>query len=456
MRVLPFLEEALEAARQAGAGGVEGFHRRSRTRLLSMGPERRPTEGTRTEEGVAIRAWPGAPEDSEAGFAAATAGEDSGTLARRAVEAARRGPGPADVWRESLYEVTRHLPDSARPVSSTSEDEAVQADGPSGSYGSPETLQEPADVPVFDPEILRVSGPELKRRLEPFLAKAGVARRTGLPPTSRALLRLAVVESTLIRPDGETISTRVTLASASLRFPTVFGLTRVELVSRRLKDLDPAGLVPLLAAYPAPSDRMERLEIEPAGDGEIDLVIAAPLAAAMMERLARETVSRGTATVWESPAALADDPLLPWGPGSSSLDGEGRPQVRRILAGPRKEISGAGRPVFSPVRFSFREPPRPAPTNLILTGLPGGASPAGESVQLLEEAVRQGETMIARGVWRRGGEDLRPVVVRLTLPPDRLIGAGTRGGPAPGFVPVGAYCSAPELLVPGFRIVRSG
>jgi len=452
MRVLPFLEEALEAARQAGAGGVEGFHRRSQTRLLSMGPEKRPTEGTRTEEGVAIRAWPGEPEDTPAGFAAATAGEDPVRLARRAVDAAHHGSGPAAAWRESLYEVTRR---QTGPASSQG-DQAARAATISGPGASPADPEEQADVPVFDPEILRVSRPEMKRRLEPFLAKAGVARRTGLPPTSRALLRLAVVESTLIRPDGETVSTRVTLASASLRFPTAFGLTRVELVSRRLADLDPAGLVPLLAAYPAPSDRMERLEIEPAGDGDIDLVIAAPLAAAMMERLARGVVSRGAAAIWESPAVLADEPLLPWGPGSSPRDGEGRPQARRILAGPEKEAAGAERPVFSPVRFSFREPPRPAPTNLVLAGLPGGTSPGPESVHLLEEAVRHGETMIARGVWRREGEDLRPVVVRLSLPPDRLMGPGTRGGPAPGFVPVGAYCSVPELLVPGFRIARVG
>jgi hypothetical protein len=456
MRVLPFLEKALEAASQAGAGRVEGFHRRSQTRLLSLGPERRPTEGTRTEEGVAIRAWPGEPEETAAGFAAATAGENAAALGRRAVDAARRGPGPTDSWRESLYEVTRHLPGPSRSASSPPENEPEQTETTSDPGDSPAGREEHADVSVFDPEVLRVNRPELKRRLEPFLAKAGVARRTGLPPTSRALLRLAVVESTLIRPDGETVSTRATLASASLRFPTAFGLTRVELVSRRLAGLDPAGLVPLLAAYPAPSDRLDRLEIAPAENGDIDLMLAAPLAAAIMERVARSAASRGTAAVWESPAVLSDEPLLPWGPGSSPRDGEGHPQIRRLLAGPEAEVAGAEPPAFSPVRFSFREPPRPAPTNLVLAGLPGGASPGQECVQLLEEAVRHGDTMIARGVWRRGGEDLRPVVVRLSLPPERLMGPGTRGGPVPGFVPVGAYCSVPELRLPGFRVVRAG
>ena len=65
MRVLPFLEEALEAARQAGARRVEGFHRRSQTRLLSMGPEKRPTEGTRTETENVEDLFRGAVSDQE-------------------------------------------------------------------------------------------------------------------------------------------------------------------------------------------------------------------------------------------------------------------------------------------------------------------------------------------------------------------------------------------------------
>jgi hypothetical protein len=362
-----------------------------------------------------------------------------------------------DSWRESLYEVSRRQDDGRRRTESSAvEMEPTPAGTRTGSESPTATGEEQKEVAVFDPEILRVSRPELRRRLEPFLAKAGVARRIGLPSTSRALLRLAVVESTLVRPDGETVSARATLASASLRFPTAFGLTSVDLVSRRLAGLDPAGLVPLLAAFPAPAAAMERLEIEPAEGGGIDLIVAAPLAASMMERVARRAVSRGSATVWESPAVLADEPLLPWGPGSSARDGEGRTQRRCFLAGPDPKLAGAGTPVFPPVRFSFREPPRPAPTNLVLSGLPGGASPGKECVQLLEEAVRRDETMIARGVWRRAGEDLRPVVVRLSLPPERLMGPETRGGPAPGFIPVGAYCSVPELLVPGFRIARSG
>jgi hypothetical protein len=456
-----FLGQALEAARAAGAVRVEGFHRRSQTRQLELGPGPAFTEAERTEEGTALRVWLALDPEEEAGFAAATPGEEPMRLGSDAVAAARRRPGRARsrgatrIRKGSRVarEGSPRRPGGGRDDGSRAgPGEASSFAGSPGENGPLPKGPEHPDVPIFDPEILRASRFEFRRRLDLLLARAQVARRPGLPPAARAVLRVAVVESMLVRPDGSTTKARATLASTSLRFPTAFGLGQLEIVSRRLADLDPAALVPLMAAYPSTTETLPWLELIAAEGGDIDVVLAPPVGAGLMARLARRVVAQGEPFVWESPAVLWDDPLQPWAPGSMPVDGEGNPHGRRLLAGPADKLAGAGTPIFSPVRFSFREPPRPAPANLILAGLPGGARPQGESIQLLEEVAWDNGALIARGVRRHADENPAPVMVRLAVPAERIMTGAARGGASIGFLPATAYCSVPEIVLPGIRI----
>ncbi len=422
------VRRVLAAARRSGAGEAEVYHRRSRTRLLALAPAGVELSAERTEEGMALRVWPSGAGDGPCGFAAASAGEDPERLARLAV-AAMAAPGMQPAGEEQRA--------------------ASAAEG-----AEPATE---ASVPVFDPDLLRLTLPEMRRLLAPFLEGCDLARRPGVPWSPRALLRVAVVDTLLVRRDGAARTSRATLAAMQIRFPSAFGLARLEGVSRRLSDLRPAPLVPLLAAYPVPAGPPAWLAVDPARQGEDDLLLAPPVVATLAASAARRAVAAGRPLAWGSTAVLADEPLLPWGPGTSPWDGEGDAPGRHLLGATAARASTSPAAVFSSQRLSYREPPRQSPSNLTLSGLSSGArATARRRLHLLEVAVDGGMRVAARGVLRQEGADDRPVLVHLRCGLEDLLGEDARAGAVPGlFFPAGGYVAAPELLVPGVRLESS-
>ncbi|MFQ5669308.1 MAG: hypothetical protein ACE5HD_02170 [Acidobacteriota bacterium] len=418
MKPVADARRAVAAARAAGAGLADAFHRCSHTRFCLDGPGDRFTEGSRLEDGLAIRAWLGRDRDAAWGFAASTDGEPVAKLAERAVWAARGGCGSSGA-----------MPAEERPL--------------------PEAGRLPS---TFDGELLRASQGELRRRVRRFRKATAVARRQGLPAAISIALTASVIETTLVTTSGTVLCARSTLAAVQVRFPTAFGLCRLEYASCRLSDLEPAPLVALLAAYPAPAGGMARVAVGD-GPGSVtgDLVLAAPLVASLVGGVARRAAAAGAAVSWDSGAVLLDDPLRAWAPGTLPFDGEGQVPHRQVLAGPPGRVEGTAPLRLTPVRRSFKAPPAPALTNLILNGVPGGG-PADRAhcLVLLEVAASHGSTVLARGVWQRRGRDDLPVLARLDQPLETWLDRQARAGSDPGRFFTGvAFATAPDLILKG-------
>ena len=426
------LHRAVESARAAGATRADVFHRCSRTRFLIKEPGGRLLQGTRAEEGMAVRAWADGGDAETYGFAAGTPGSDAeaeelGRCAAAAVPSGRRA-------------------------------QRVPGNRPPGGDGESHPGAGGVPPPVFDPGVLRVTPAELCRLLDRFEEACGAVRRPGLLWALGVDLSLAVVESRLLRSSGEVLSRRASLVSVQARFPSAFGLGRLEIVTRRLSDLDPSLFSRMLAPYPVRADRLARAEVRPVGDGDATLTLAPSLAAVLVVAVARQAAARGRPLCWESPAKLVDDPLLDWGPGSVPWDADGLPLAPRLLAGPAESMpSAAGESAATPllpvIRPSVRERPVVAPTNLILSGVPSGAVPEAERrIHLLEAVTGSGDPLIARGVFRGPEGDERPVLARLRGPLEGLFRRELRGSSLRAFFAAGAFASAPELTLPGVEI----
>lgn len=417
------LQEAAAAARAAGATRGDVFHRSSRTHLLVLEAGRQEWS-ERSEEGVAVRAWA---NQGEAALVAATGGIDPRELGRRAAQAAgittparRAGAAPVE----------------GEPV--------APAAGAS------------ADLPICDPEFLRASRRDLEHRLRELAAAAGVACRAGLPRTARAVLRLATMDRHLLAVDGRRQPSRSTLVSFHLRFPSAFGLSSIEIVSRRLADLDTAPLVPWLAAHPTPGSSLGYWRAMPAEDGDTALTLAPKVMASLMVIVAARAAATGKALTWPAPAVLRDDPLIPWGPGSTPVDGEGNATRAQTLAGPECAGEECAVPVaLAPLRMSFREPPRPLPTNLVLQGLPAGSGAAAAArLHLLDVVTRQGGRLLVRGTRRRNEGGDQPVLVEIPARIETYFSAGATAGPAQPFLVADAFISAPAVTIPGWNLRR--
>lgn len=425
MNPVLLLQEAAAAARAAGAARVDVFHRSSRTRLLVLEAGRQEWI-ERSEEGVAVRAWA---RQGEAALAAETCGIDPRELGRRAALAAG---------------LTAPARRAARAPVEGEHEPVVEAQG------------ESPDLPIFDPEFLRASRKDLEHRLRELAAAAGVACRAGLPRTTRSVLRLATMDRHLLTVDGRRQSSRSTLVSFHLRFPSAYGLSSIEIVSRRLADLDTAPLVPWLAAHPTPAASLEYWRATPAEDGETALTLSPKVMASLMVSVAARAAATGKALTWPAPATLRDDPLIPWGPGATHLDGEGNATRIQTLAGPGgTTVEGAVPVALAPLRMSFREPPRPLPTNLVLQGLPSGSSAAAASrLHLLDVVTRHGGWLVVRGTRRldEGGD--RPVLVEIPARVETFFSRRATAGPSQPFLVADAFISTPEVTVPGWTLQR--
>ncbi len=423
MNPVLLLEEAASAARAAGASRVDVFHRSSRTHLLVLEGGRQEWI-ERSEEGMAVRAWP---LKGEAALAAETCGMDPRELGHRAARAA----GIAVSARQS-----GEAPAGGEPVTPVEEASA--------------------DLPVCDPEFLRASRRDLEHRLRELAGVAGVACRAGLPQTTRAVLRLATMDRHLLTVDGRRQLARSTLVSFHLRFPSAYGLSSLEIVSRRLADLNTAPLVPWLAAHPTPAPSLEYWRAVPAENGDTSLTLAPKVMASLLVSVAARAAATGKALTWPAPAILRDDPLIPWGPGTTRLDGEGTATHVQTLAGPEGSAEGGASPVsLAPLRMSFREPPRPLPTNLVLEGLPPGSSEAAAArLNLLDVVTRQGGRLLVRGIRRRDkGGDL-PILVEIPARLEAYFSSRATGGPAQPFLVADAFISTPLVTIPGWTLHR--
>lgn len=426
------LRAAAAAARANGASGVDVFHRRSRTRFLGREPNGGWIQGTRVEEGMGVRAWTAGQDRSHCGFAGGT-----GESASAAVALGHQAAGAA----------TGGLPS-----------------GPSGEAplvpGDDEPMERPpvASPSVFDPAVLRLTPAELRRFLERCQAACGALRRPGLLWALGIEVNCAVIESRLVRCDGELLSRRSSLVSVQARFPTAFGLGRLEMVTRRLVDLEPSLLSRMLASYPAPAARLARAEVRLSSAGDTTLTLAPPLAATLIVALARRAAHRGRPFAWDSTATLDDNPLLDWGPGSIPWDADGRPITAQRLGG-RVDASDQvqGRQVVLPVlRTAVRQRPVAAATNVVLSGVPPGAGPGSRRrLHLLEAVGSSGGTILARGVARGPAGDEQAVLACLRGPLESLFSDRLRAGSWRAFFPVGMFASAPELMLPGVAMEMS-
>ena len=417
------LQEAVDAARAAGATRVDAFHRSSRTHLLVLEAGRQEWI-ERSEEGVAVRAWA---HEGEAALAAATGGTDPRELGRRAAQAA----GITSPARRTFEAAVEGEPMAPAEV-------------------------ELADLPTWDPEFLRASRRDLEHRLRELAAVAGVACRAGLPQATRAVLRLATMDRHLLAVDGRRPPSRSTLVSFHLRFPSAFGLSSIEIVSRRLAHLETAPLVPWLAAHPTPASSLEYWRAMPAEDGDTSLTLAPKVMAALLVSVAARAAATGKALTWPAPAILRDDPLIPWGPGSTLLDGEGSATRAQTLAGPECSAEEGAAPVaLAPLRMSFREPPRPLPTNLVLQGLPSGSSAAAVArLHLLDVVTRQGGQLVVRGTRRRDEGGDSAVLVEIPVRVEAYFSARATAGPAQPFLVADAFVSTPAVTIPGWTLHR--
>lgn len=433
-----------QAALKAGAAGADAFHRSSRTRILVL-EAGGVTWSERSEEGLAVQAWAGA---GPAALAAASTGADPEVLGQQAARAAgvsgRGGAPPAGTIADPM------VPGSAAPP----------ADAEEGTAEKPETVAAPA---VFDPEVLRASRRELEQRLRDLAGATGIARRAGLPQATQAILRLAILDRHLLSAAGQWHSMRSTLTSFRLRFPSAFGLSAVEMVSRRLGDMETTHLIPWLAAHPTPVRQFQRWRAVPAEDGEATLTLAPPVMAVLLTSVAARAAATGHSVAWGSGATLRDDPLLPWGPASAPVDGDGATSRVMALAGPAAaELQdGVGEQqqesplALAPVRLSYREPPRALPTNLILEGLPSGsATAAGANLHLLDVVTHHGRWCLVRAALRRReGGDL-PVLLEIPSRLETFLSAAAVGGPAHPFLVSDAFVSTPAVTIPGWTLSR--
>jgi hypothetical protein len=494
MNIETLLARAREAALAAGARQVDCFHRSSHSRILTLDAGHGEW-AERREEGMAVRAWA---RDGEPGMAAVTAGGDPVAMGRRAAElsgarplAARAGaqrPGEAqeEAGAEEMGNPGGDAPAGAGPAGDAAAP-GSEADARENQVGV--AMMAPAALDLFDPEFLRASRGDLEHRLAGLAAATGITRRSGLPATTQAVLRLATLDRHLLTTAGVWQSQRSTLASLRLRFASAFGLSTVEIASRRLESLETAPLVPWLAAHPGPAGRMARFRVVPHEQGDTVLTLAPPVMAALLTSVAARVAATGRPMVWNAPAVLRDDPFIPWGPGTTPLDGEGQATRRVILAAgdaalpaaqdrlppgtpatpsqsPAAESAGspqtAGRGEPAPVtlnslRLSYREPPRPLPTNLILEGLPaGGAAAAGARFHLLDVVARHGAWLLVRAVDRgREGPD-QPVLMEIPARLESFFHAGATAGPAQPFLVGDAFVSSPAVTVPGWRAMEAG
>jgi hypothetical protein len=436
------LSRAREAALAAGARQVDCFHRSSRSRILTL-ESGRSEWSERREEGMAVRAW--GREGGQAGMAAMATGGDPDELGRQA--AALSGARP---------QVTRPdgpLEDAVPPEEAHEKQET----------GDAAAMMAPVVADIFDPEFLRSSRGDLERRLTELARATGITRRAGLPTVTRATLRLATLDRQLLTRDGIWQSQRSTLASLRLRFPSAFGLSTVEIASRHLAGLGTAPLVPWLAAHPGPVDRMKRYRARPAAQGDAQgdavLTLAPPVMASLLTSVAARVAAGGRPMIWNATAVLRDDPSIPWGPGTIPLDGEGRGTRRIMLAGPAPDPdAGEPEPVkLSSLRMSYREPPRPLPTNLILEGLPaGGAAAAAARFHLLDVVARHGGWLLVRAVERGQDDHDQPVLMEIPARLEALLTPEATGGPSQPFLVGEAFVSCPAVTVPGWQVLGPG
>ncbi|MFQ5720448.1 MAG: hypothetical protein ACE5IK_12950 [Acidobacteriota bacterium] len=432
------LRSAVDAARTAGAAAADAYHRLSRTRFVVKEPDGRLTHGTRLQEGLAVRAWPDAGAEGACGFAAGSGESETVAVAlgERAAAAAR-GLSPVD---------------APQPGSTG---EAVAG-----------TVPSPPTVADFDAAVLRATPAEMTRLLGRFEAACGAVRRPGLLWALGVELHLAVIESRLVRADGELLTRRASLASAQVRFPSAFGLGRLEIVTRRLAALDSTLLARMLAPYPVAASVLPRVWVDPAGTtgSPLTLALAPPATAAVAVVVARQAARRGAPLHWAAPATLTDEPLIDWGPGSVPWDAAGRPVASVRLAGPAGEspaTGGAGAPAgpgrlrLPMMRTSVRERPVGVPTNLVLADLPAdGGGTGGRRLHLLEMIAARDEGWLARGVLQEENGDRSAVLVRLAGQVGDLFRGDLRAGSLRACFAAGAFVSAPELVLPAAAIVE--
>jgi len=444
------VQRAAAAARAAGALAAEAFERAAMTRIVLLGPVGRILEAMRLEEGICVRAWVDAGRSAKFGFAS-SAGID------RAEEIGKAAA--AQAWSAGGHLAAESPePTSRRGRGRRGKDlvpmPEIEPAVDSGGATPPEATTAPDGDTRFDPEVVRLPISEARSRLRRLAEVSGVAQRPGVSPAARAELRLAAIEQTLLRRDGSTASDRLTVVSLHLRFPTVFGLASVAIASRRLKDLDAAPLVPMLAAYPGREAPVARLRVRPGTSGEFDLWVAGPVAAVAALLIAERAIQRGRPVPLDGEARLLDDPLVPWGPGSQSADADGHPTSSRLLAGPATDCEAAPAPFWLVTRSSARRPPAPGPTNLVVEGLKsGGRVASAQSLHLLEAVLPAQGGLLTRGVLRREGEDDRPVLALIEEPIEALFGAESRATTPPAFYAAGAFVRTPALLRPGVQVL---
>ncbi|MFQ5768374.1 MAG: hypothetical protein ACE5ID_10390, partial [Acidobacteriota bacterium] len=313
---------------------------------------------------------------------------------------------------------------------------------PAGAAPSSKDLPDPLlPAPdLLDPQWLRWTDREIRRWLKRILA---LGAPSSPPLAARAELSLSLMETTLAPAGGRRLHQRGTLADLKLRFPTAFGLSRLRLAARRLEDLDERFIQEQMSSFPPPGKPPQRVLLTPGGDHL--LVVSPQVTAWLLERFARQAVARGP-VVWKCPAVLKDDPARPWGPGSFLFDGQGRPCAPALLAGPQQALGEGGRPSFPQVRISYRQPPQPVPTNLILSHLPEAAVPGTDYVHLLEPVVRSAEGCLVRGVRQTGAGSCRPILARLAAGLEDLLDEDSRAAPGKAYVPGTGFVAAATLL----------
>ncbi len=439
------LRQARQAALEAGARAADAFHRRSHSRVLTL--ELQGIQWTdRTEEGIAVRAWSA---DASASLAAAAAGCDAQALGRAAADGLVRGGGEAPA-----------MPPADRPVSPPQAAAAVEGAPVAEDSGDRPEPDDPSPA-ILDPEVLRSSRRDLEQRLRELAGVTGIARRAGLPQATQAVLRLATLERHLLTREGDWRPQRATLTSLRLRFPSAFGLSSVELVSRRLADLDTGALVPWLAAHPSPAERFQRWRAVPQAGGEAVLTLAPPVMAVLLAGVAFRAAALGRPLDWSSPAVLMDDPHRPWGPGSCGRDGDGRLTRPLRLAGPaagenEQDRTSSGAPLALPaVRLSYREAPQPLPTNLVLERMPRGTSASHETgLHLLQVISHHGRWLLVRGALSRAEGGALPVLVEIPPRLEEFLGEQATAGSAAPFLLADAFVSTPAVTMPGWRLQR--